>query len=195
MSVAFITLFLALLALVAQAGVLVALVLWFGRSSPALGRWGKSLRDSVAPQAVPMALAVALICTLGSLYLSEIAHYVPCKLCWYQRIAMYPLVPILLAAALRKDNRVAPYVLPLTIVGGLISAYHLLLERFPQLEGAASCDPDNPCSAILLVRFGYLTIPTMALSGFALITVLVLVASSRADPYDRRLGDSVSGQV
>jgi disulfide bond formation protein DsbB len=175
-SVSFVTLFLALLALVAQAGVLVALVLWLGRRVPALRRAGDALRESVGPQAVAMAFAVALVCTLGSLYLSEVAHYLPCKLCWYQRIAMYPLVPILLVAMLRKDNRVAAYVLPLTVIGGLISAYHVLLERFPELEGAASCDPDNPCSAILLVRFSYLTIPTMALSGFALITVLVFVA-------------------
>ncbi len=176
MSVSFVTLFLALLALVAQAGVLVALVLWIGRRVPALRRAGDLLRESIGPNAVAMAFAVALVCTLGSLYLSEVAHYLPCKLCWYQRIVMYPLVPILLVALLRKDNRVAAYVLPLTIIGGLISTYHVLLERFPGLEGAASCDPDNPCSAILLVRFGYLTIPTMALSGFALVTVLVLVA-------------------
>jgi disulfide bond formation protein DsbB len=177
-TVDFVTLFLALLALVAQAGVLVGLALWAGRRVPGLRRAGDSLRESVGPNAVAMAFAVALVCTLGSLYLSEVAHYMPCKLCWYQRIAMYPLVPILLAALVRKDNRVAAYVLPLTVVGGLISAYHVLLERFPELEGGASCDPDNPCSAILLVRFGYLTIPTMALSGFALITVLVLVARS-----------------
>ena len=178
MSVGFVSLFLALLALVAQAGVVIGLVLWLGRGVPALARAGASLRESVGPQAVAMAFAVALVCTLGSLYLSEIAHYVPCRLCWYQRIAMYPLVPILLVAFLRKDHRVAAYVLPLTVIGGLISTYHLLLERFPELEGVSSCDPDNPCSAILLVRFGYLTIPTMALSGFALITVLVLVARS-----------------
>jgi disulfide bond formation protein DsbB len=178
-SVSFVTLFLALLALVAQAGVLVALILWLGRRVPALRRAGDSLRESVGPNALAIAFAVALVCTLGSLYLSEVAHYLPCKLCWYQRIAMYPLVPILLVALLRKDDRVAAYVVPLTVIGGLISAYHVLLERFPQLEGAASCDPDNPCSAILLERFGYLTIPTMALSGFALITVLVLVARQR----------------
>ncbi|MEX0791424.1 MAG: disulfide oxidoreductase [Actinomycetota bacterium] len=194
MSVSFVTLFLALLALVAQAGVLAALVLWLGRRSPALARLGTSLRDSAGPQAVTMAFAVALTSTLGSLYLSEIAHYVPCKLCWYQRIAMYPLVPILLVAMFRKDNRVVSYVLPLTIIGGSISTYHLLLERFPQLEGAASCDADNPCSAILLVRFGYLTIPIMALSGFALITVLVLVARSW-ESDSRRLGSSDSGQI
>ena len=180
MSVGFVTLFLALLALVAQVCVVGALILWLGRRSTALGRLSESFRDSVGPQAVTMAFAVALVCTLGSLYLSEVAHYVPCKLCWYQRIAMYPLVPILLVALLRKDNRVAAYVLPLTIIGGLISTYHVLLERFPELEGVSSCDPVNPCSAILLERFGYLTIPTMALSGFALITVLVLVARSWA---------------
>lgn len=180
MSVGFVTLFLALLAIVAQVSVAGALILWLGRRSTALGRLGASVRDSVGPQALTMAFAVALVCTLGSLYLSEVAHYVPCKLCWYQRIAMYPLVPILLVAMLRKDHRVAAYVLPLTVIGGLVSIYHVLLERFPELEGVSSCDPDNPCSAILLQRLGYLTIPTMALSGFALITVLVLAARNWA---------------
>jgi disulfide bond formation protein DsbB len=177
-SVSFVTLFLALLALVAQASVAVALVLWIGRRTAGLGRAGASLRESIGPQALPLAAAVALVCTAGSLYLSEVAGYLPCKLCWYQRIAMYPLVPILLVAWRRRDNRVSAYVLPLTVIGGLISAYHVLLERFPGLEGITSCDATNPCSSILLVKFGYLTIPTMALSGFALITVLVLVARS-----------------
>ncbi len=135
MSVGFVTLFLALLALVAQAGVLVALVLWLGRRVPALRRAGDSLRESIGPQAVVMAFAVALVCTLGSLYLSEVAHYLPCKLCWYQRIAMYPLVPVLLVALLRTDDRVAAYVLPLTAIGGLISAYHVLLETIPGAGG------------------------------------------------------------
>ncbi len=180
MSVRFATLFLALLALVAQAGVMLALVLWVGRKSPTLGRLGASLRESVGPQAVALAAMVAAVCTVGSLYLSEVAHYLPCKLCWYQRIAMYPLAPILLVALKRRDHLVAAYVLPLTIIGGLVSVYHVLLERFPELEGITSCDPTNPCSAILVQRFGYMTIPTMALSGFALITVLVLVAKSWA---------------
>lgn len=57
---------------------------------------------------------------------------------------MYPLVPILLVALFRKDNRVAAYVPPLTIIGGLISTYHVLLERFPEMEGAASCDRPSP---------------------------------------------------
>jgi disulfide bond formation protein DsbB len=177
-SVGFVTLFLAFLALVAQASVVVALVLWLGRKSAGAARTGTFLQDSIGPQALPLAAAVALVCTAGSLYLSEVAGYVPCRLCWYQRIAMYPLVPILLMAWRRRDIQVAAYVLPLTILGGLISTYHVLLERFPQLEGITSCDASNPCSAILLEKFGYLTIPTMALSGFALITVLVLVAKA-----------------
>ena len=60
-------------------------------------------------------------------------------------------------------------------IGGTISAYHMLVERFPSLE-TSSCDPSNPCSLIWVERLGYLTIPTMALSAFALIVLLVLVA-------------------
>lgn len=179
MSVRFVSLYLALLAVVANVAVLAALVLWLGRRrSAVLRRVSDAALAAVGPQALVLAAAVAGVCVAGSLYLSEVAHFIPCKLCWYQRIAMYPLLPILVTAALRRDFRVGSYVLPLAVIGGLISSYHVLLERFPSLEGASGCDPDNPCSAILLVRFSYLTIPAMALSGFALITVLVLVARS-----------------
>ena len=173
-----VTLFLARLAVVAQASVLVAIVLAIGRRrSPAVDRAATALSDAVAPNALFFALAVAIVSLVGSLYFSEGAHFVPCKLCWYQRIAMYPLVPVLAVAAWRRDPGVRWYGLPLVAAGAAISTYHVLLERYPSLETGA-CDPDNPCSLIWFERFGYLTIPTMALSAFALIAMLLIVARS-----------------
>lgn len=161
MSTDAVTLFLALLAIVAQA--LVAGLLL-----------SSSVRAAVRPYASPLGFAVALVATAGSLYLSEVAHFPPCQLCWYQRIAMYPLVVVLGVAVLRRDPGGWRYALPLALLGLPVSAYHVLVERFPQLETNA-CDPANPCSLIWVERFGYLTIPAMAACGFALVATLGLI--------------------
>jgi disulfide bond formation protein DsbB len=76
------------------------------------------------------------------------------------------------------------YVLPAALVGGAISTYHVLVERYPSLESDA-CEVSNPCSFIWIEHFGYLTIPAMALSGFALIATLVLVAGFGPDLEER----------
>ena len=173
-----VTLFLALLAIVAQLSVLAAVVLFVAsRASSGGADAAVAARDAIAPYALFFAFGVALVSMTGSLYFSEGAHFLPCKLCWYQRIAMYPLVPMLAVALWRRDTAVRRYGLPLAILGAGISTYHVLLERFPSLETGA-CDPNNPCSLIWVERLGYLTIPTMALSAFALIIVLLLVAGS-----------------
>src|SRR5438094_5632377 len=75
-----------------------------------------------------LAFVVAAIATGGSLFFSEIAHFVPCELCWYQRICMYPLSITTLLAGLYDDPRAARYLLPLPIVGAGVSVYHLLVE-------------------------------------------------------------------
>jgi disulfide bond formation protein DsbB len=173
-----VTLLLAMLAVVAEASVFVALVVVGGaRWSDRLAGWRDGLLDAFGPITLQVALGVAVVATLGSLYLSEVAHFVPCRLCWYQRIAMYPLVPILAVAARRHDAGVRFYALPLAVIGGLISTYHVLVEHFPRLEGGV-CEAANPCTLIWVRRFGYLTIPTMALSAFALIAVLLLTAAA-----------------
>ncbi|MGZ8615070.1 MAG: disulfide oxidoreductase [Actinomycetota bacterium] len=148
------------------------------------GRDGfSSTRDTVwetlGPSALWLAFLVALTATLGSLYLSEVAHFVPCKLCWYQRIAMYPLVPILAIAAWKRDVSVARYVVPLAAIGAAISIYHYQLERFPS-QASVSCSADAPCTVVWIWKFHFVSIPLMALSGFALIVALVLVARSSA---------------
>jgi len=176
-----VTLFLALLTVAAQLAVAVAVVLaQAGRWSPAAARLRHGLAAAVAPQALQLAFLVALGATLGSLYLSEVAHFTPCVLCWYQRAAMYPLAVVLGLAAWRRDLAVRPYGLALAAAGGTVSAYHYLLERFPALE-AGTCDPDNPCTLLWVWRFHYISIPLMAGSAFALVALLLLVARLAAD--------------
>src|SRR5262245_62132167 len=148
-SVPTIATFFALLAVVAQVTVIVALVLWIGgRVSASLARAGAALREQVEPSALWFAWIVALVCTLGSLYLSDVAHFIPCKLCWYQRICMYPLAVLLLVAAFKRSALIARATLPLIAIGAAISTYHYLLERFPSLEGAGTCDPAAPCTIL-----------------------------------------------
>ena len=179
-----VTLFLALLAVVAQIAVVAAVVLAVGgRVSPGLARIREAAVETVGPQALTLALAVAAVAMAGSLYFSEVAHFTPCRLCWYQRICMYPLVPMLGLAAWRGDRSVRPYAAVLAAIGALIAAYHVLLERYPTLETSV-CEPTTPCTVVWVRRFGYLTIPAMALSAFALI--LTLMAVARGDPARRR---------
>lgn len=179
------TLFFALLAVAAQIAVAVIVVLAAGRRWIApFDRAYRAITAELGPQALALAAVVAAVCTAGSLYLSEVAGFVPCRLCWYQRIAMYPLVLILGAAAATRWRGVRPYAAAVAGGGAVVSIYHLVLERYPSLE-SSTCDPANPCSLIWVKRFGYLTIPAMALSGFALILTLLAIAqstSSRQEP-------------
>lgn len=125
-------------------------------------------------QEIPLAFVVATVATFGSLYLSEVANFVPCRLCWYQRIAMYPLPVLLGIAWWKRDSGVRRYALPLAVIGMAISTYHVLVERFPSLEGSGVCEVANPCTLRWVERFGFVTIPTMALAAFALISGLLV---------------------
>ena len=133
---------------------------------------GKAAADLLNDKAIWIAWIVALVATVGSLIYSEVAHFVPCRLCWFQRIAMYPMSVILLVGALRKDWQVKLYALPFAIVGFLISVYHYFVQLFPSLE-SGSCDPLNPCSSKYVDVFGFISIPFMAGTGFIVIAVLL----------------------
>ena len=171
-----VTLFLALLGIVAQVSVAVAVVVAVGaRRSPRLSEMKSTLLDLVGPAALQMALAVAVIATAGSLYFSEVANFVPCRLCWYQRIAMYPLAVVLAVATIWRDAGVKKYVLPVVTIGAGIAAYHYQLERFP--DQATVCSTDVPCTTVWVWEFHYISIPFMALSAFLLIATCLLVAA------------------
>ncbi len=182
MSPLVVTTFLALLALVAAAGAIGLIVLAIaGRTSAGAARALEAVRTSIGPAGLWLAFLVALTATLGSLYLSEVVGFVPCTLCWYQRIAMYPQVIVLGIAAWRDDALVRRYAVPVAAVGGLISAYHVALQRLPGLP-SGSCSLDVPCSAIYVERFGFVTIPVMALIGFiSVIAILTLLVPRSSD--------------
>ena len=137
--------------------------------SPVAARWGAA----VASARPVLTLVVAAGSMAGSLYFSESAHFIPCRLCWFQRIAMYPLAVILLVAAIRRDRAVRWYVGPLAAIGALVSTYHYLVEWNPSLEGGV-CGIGPACSAIWFRELGFVTLAFMALCGFAAILVLVV---------------------
>jgi disulfide bond formation protein DsbB len=140
----------------------------------------REARDTLLGGELWAAWAVALVATLGSLYFSEVADFVPCRLCWFQRIFMYPLALLLLAMAIRRDTRnVLLYALPLPVIGIAVSAYHIYIEHHPEAE-SASCRAGVPCSTKWIEEFGYITIPTLAATAFAAIIVLLAMAHSRA---------------
>jgi disulfide bond formation protein DsbB len=126
-----------------------------------------------------LAWIAAIIATLGSLYFSEVLHYIPCTLCWYQRIFMYPLAIILGIAAYRNDRGIYKYVLPLSIIGMLISGYHTILQKIPYLQQFEMCTTGVPCSKDYLNWLGFITIPMMAFVAFTIITVSLAVLARR----------------
>ena len=131
---------------------------------------------------IAWALLLVLTATAGSLYLSEIIGFVPCLLCWYQRIAMYPLVVVLGVALVRTDPGVWRYALPLSLVGLAIAIYHVSIQWMPTLE-VTTCDAGAPCTGRYVAVFGFISIPTMAGSVFLLVSALMLLLR-RLEPED-----------
>ncbi|REE80131.1 disulfide bond formation protein DsbB [Paenibacillus taihuensis] len=125
--------------------------------------------------ALYLAWVVSIVAVGGSLYLSEIMKFVPCNLCWYQRIFMYPIIILLGIASYGNDRKIMKYVLPLSIIGGSISLYHYLEQQIPALAKMLPCTVGVPCSEDYLDWFGgYVTIPFLALIAFVLITALLI---------------------
>lgn len=172
-----VSLFLAMLAVVCMLFVASVAVVASVAATKGLGPGLAALRDAVSDAALVLAFAVAATCMLGSLYMSEVRHFPPCDLCWYQRIAMYPLVVILFVALVRKDRSVWRYVLPVALIGAAISTYHYLHERFPDTVSTA-CSMEASCATLWIWHFHFLSIPAMAWVGFVTISTLMLIARS-----------------
>ena len=130
------------------------------------------------------AWVTAIIATLGSLYFSEFLHFIPCTLCWYQRIFMYPLTILLGIAVFRNDRRIGIYILPLTIIGSLFSLLHLGEQHFGWFEGI--CRSGIPCSGRYINWLGFITIPLLAFIAFISITFILILelkdSGNRSNP-------------
>ncbi|MDA7027441.1 disulfide oxidoreductase [Bacillus sp. CLL-7-23] len=122
---------------------------------------------------------VSLTATIGSLYFSEIRRFIPCELCWYQRIMMYPLVLILGIATFQGDARVKKYVIPLAAVGAIISLTHYLEQKLPWFSGIKPCVTGVPCTGQYVNWFGFMTIPFLALTAFILIIICMCFVNEK----------------
>lgn len=135
-----------------------------------------------------LAWTQALVATVGSLFFSEVMQLPPCVLCWYQRIAMYPLVVVLSVGILLKDAKAALYALPLAVAGLGAAIYHNLLYYHLIPESITPCTTGISCTTRQLEWLGFITIPLLSLVAFSVITVS-LVLSWQAS-RENRLGAS-----
>lgn len=132
-----------------------------------------------------LAWVVSLVALCGSLYFSEIMRFEPCKLCWFQRICMYPLVILLGMAAYKDDHAIIPYARTLSIIGMGISLFHYLEQKVPGMQNVLPCTTGVPCSGQYINYLGFITIPFLALIAFSLITILLTVGKKRKEETDR----------
>ena len=130
---------------------------------------------------------VSVLATLGSLFYSEVAGYEPCKLCWFQRIFMYPLALISGIALYFKDRAVKKYIMPMASIGLAIALYHYLLQIqkliFPSFELPSNCGLvgySAGCSNYFVLKLGYITIPMMAATAFAMIIVILIIQKKKS---------------
>ncbi|KEP28132.1 MULTISPECIES: disulfide oxidoreductase [Bacillus] len=124
---------------------------------------------------------VSIVATMSSLYLSEVKKFIPCDLCWFQRIFMYPLVLLLGIATFRGDVKVKYYVLPLAAIGACFSIYHYMEQKIPGFASIRPCLSGIPCSFDYLNWFGFITIPLLALIAFILIIISMLLLNAKED--------------
>lgn len=126
-----------------------------------------------------VAWAVALVATLGALFIGEVMGQTPCIMCWYQRVFMFPLVVILGVAAFQNDPAVWRYALPLAGVGALIAFYHSLLYSGLITEALQPCGKGPSCASADMTVFGQVPLPMLSLGSFLGISILTLIAQRR----------------
>ena len=139
-----------------------------------------------------LAWLVAATATVGSLYFSEAQGFEPCKLCWFQRVAMYSLAVVLLVGAIRRDHAVRWYAVPLAAIGLVIAIYHRLIEWRPEWEGSGTCSALVPCNTPYFTVFEVFTLSAMAACGFAAILALLLLVPAPDPDSVPIFGDEMS---
>lgn len=122
---------------------------------------------------------IASVATLGSFFLDKALGIEPCSLCWYQRIFMYPLVPILLTGLLPLDRRVTRYALPLAVLGWMTALYHLLMYAGIIPQALQPCGTGPSCVQDDLGLFGFVSVPMLSLLSFSLLIGLLLLFKKR----------------
>lgn len=132
------------------------------------------MTTSLSKKLIYLAWIQSILAMSGSLYFSEIKHFTPCILCWYQRILMYPLVLLIAVGIIRHDKQLYQYILPMSVLGLGIALYHILLQNGIIPEAVAPCSIGASCTVRYTGYFGFITIPVMSFTAFFVITALML---------------------
>ncbi len=170
------------LSVVAQIlSVAVLISLFVKKNPPFLER----IKNFVSKRAILIAFIASLCATLGSLVYSEVIGYDPCKLCWFQRIFLYPIAVLTGIALWKNDMSVRIYALVLSILGGLTALFHYVgqLGWNPFGLECLVVGYSSSCAKNFVLQFGYITIPLMAFSAAAIIAIS-LYASIRSERKD-----------
>lgn len=131
-----------------------------------------------------VALLAAWTAMLGSLYFSEVRGFVPCHLCWYQRILMYPLAGLIAFGILRWDRHLPVLVLPFSLLGQGVSTYHYLIQKTTIFGAPTACAAGVPCTTVWINWLGFITIPFLAMIAFLIITIAMLTAYYSNQPSE-----------
>ncbi|QDF28574.1 disulfide bond formation protein B [Halarcobacter anaerophilus] len=126
---------------------------------------------------------ISAIASLGSLFFSEFMNFIPCTMCWYQRIFMYPLAILFFVNLLNYDENIFKYAVTLAFLGFLFSLYHNLLMWGIISEDIVPCKHGVPCSTEYFEYLGFINIPFLSLSAFSLILFLLLLGQNRAKKF------------
>jgi len=137
------------------------------------------IKKEINTTIILLCFLVAGVATLGSLFFSEIMGFVPCSMCWYQRIFMYPLVLIFLINILYPDDKVFKYAMILVVTGLFFSIYHNLLMFDIIPESIVPCVSGVPCSTEYINWFGFITIPFLSLIAYLMLFVLLILGRGK----------------
>ena len=124
---------------------------------------------------------LACFSAMGSLFFSEVMEFPPCVLCWYQRIAMYPLVFIFFVGAFQPAKYVIRFSLPLVVIGWIIALYHNLLHYEIVPESASPCLEGVSCSTVYINWLGFITIPMLSFISFSLLLGILITLNRRCN--------------
>jgi len=136
-----------------------------------------NLMKTISTTIVFLCFLVASVATLGSLFFSEVMGFVPCSMCWYQRIFMYPLVLIFLINLLYPDDKLFKYSIPLVATGLFFSIYHNLLMFDIIPESVVPCVSGVPCSTEYINWFGFITIPFLSFVAYFMLFILLVLGN------------------
>jgi disulfide bond formation protein DsbB len=135
--------------------------------------WGRETVHWIGRRAMLLSLLVSLLAILGSLFYSSIVGYPPCDLCWWQRVLIYPQFILFLTALKFKDKRVFEYTWRLSVLSMIVSIYNIYVQSGG--NPLIPCSATATCTKVFVLAFGYVTIPTMALTAGAYLLLFSLI--------------------